>query len=235
MALQPHSALLVVDMQIDFMPGGALSVPEGDAIIPRVNAYIAQFRMSGAPVYATRDWHPPVTKHFQAQGGLWPPHCVQGTPGAEFHPRLRLPEDVIILSKGMDPEEDAYSAYQARNLQEDRALDEYLEAHGIQHLYIAGLALDYCVKWTSLDAVRDGLGVTVLIDATRAVNLAPHDAEETIETLVRAGVHFETIETLWVTCKACEEFGVETYATGAAHAEEALPPRTERAREVESE
>ncbi len=233
MALQSHSALLVVDMQRDFMPGGALPVPDGDAIIPKVNAYIAQFRMAGAPIFASRDWHPPETTHFQAQGGPWPPHCIQGTPGAEFHPQLKLPENVVIGSKGMDPEEDAYSAFQARGLEEDRALDAYLKAHGVEHLYVLGLALDYCVKWSALDAVRDGLEVTVLIDATRAVNVAPHDAEETIETLVRAGVHLETIETLWVTCKACEEMGVATGATGVAAAEEALRPREARAQEVQ--
>ncbi len=225
MALQSHSTLLVVDMQRDF-------IPDGDAIIPKVNAYIAQFRMSGAPVFASRDWHPPVTIHFRAQGGPWPPHCIQGTPGAEFHPQLKLPEDVVIVSKGMDPGEDAYSAFQARGLEEDRALNEYLKAHGVEHLYIAGLTLDYCVKWSSLDAVREGLQATVLIDATRAVNVAPHDAEEAVETLVRAGVNLETIETLWVTCKACEELGVATGATGVAAAEEALPLREARPRKV---
>ena len=234
MALQPHSALLVVDMQRDFMPGGALPVPEGDAIVPKVNAYIAQFRMAGAPVFASRDWHPPETIHLQAQGGPWPPHCVQGTPGAAFHPDLKLPEDAVVVSKGMDPEEDAYSAFQARSLEENRDLDDYLRAHGVEHLYVLGLALDYCVKWSALDAVRAGLRVTVLIDATRAVNVAPHDAEETVEALVRAGVGLETIETLWVTCKACEEMGVAMGATGKA-AEEALQPREQEAREVRSQ
>ena len=233
MALQSHSALLVVDMQRDFMPGGALPVPEGDTIIPKVNAYIGQFRMAGAPVFASRDWHPPETIHFQTRGGPWPPHCVQGTPGAEYHPKLELPEDVVIVSKGMDPEEDAYSAFQARNLEDGRALGEYLKAHGVEHLYVLGLALDYCVKWSSLDAMREGLQATVLIDATRAVNVEPHDAEETIETLVRAGTNLETIETLWVTCKACEEQGVATGATDVAAAEEAPHPREAKAREVE--
>ncbi|HHX45668.1 MAG TPA: nicotinamidase [Chloroflexi bacterium] len=222
MALQPNSALLVVDMQRDFMPGGALGVPEGDSIIPKVNAYIGQFAMAGAPILATRDWHPPETVHFQAQGGLWPPHCVQGTPGAEFHPGVKLPEGIIVLSKGMDPREDAYSAFHARALETGATLRDHLRALGIEHLYLSGLALDYCVKWTALGAIREVLGVTVLIDATRAVNLAPHDAEETIETLVRAGVQFETIETLWVTCKACEEFGVTPLETGASAAEEAI-------------
>lgn len=216
MALASHSALLVVDMQRDFMPGGALPVPEGDTVIPKVNAYIGQFRMAGAPVFASRDWHPPETVHFQAQGGPWPPHCVQGTLGAAFHPDLTLPEAVVIVSKGMDPNEDAYSAFQARSLAEDRMLGEYLRARGVEHLYILGLALDYCVKWSALDAAREGLRATVLIDATRAVNVRPHDAEETIEALVRAGISLETIETLWVTCKACQEQGLATGATGVA-------------------
>jgi len=205
MALGLRGALLVVDMQRDFMPGGALPVPDGDTIIPKVNAYIGQFRLAGAPVFASRDWHPPKTTHFQAWGGLWPPHCVQGTPGAAYHPDLKLAEDVVIVSKGMDPQEDAYSAFQARNLDDGRLLGDYLQAHGVEHLYVLGLALDYCVKWSALDAVRHGLGATVLVDATRAVNVRPHDAEEAIEMLVRARVRLATIETLWATCKACAD------------------------------
>jgi nicotinamidase/pyrazinamidase len=234
MALHPHSALLVVDMQRDFMPGGALPVPEGDGIIPKVNAYISQFRMAGAPVFASRDWHPPETTHFQAQGGPWPPHCVQGTRGAAFHPALKLPANIVILSKGMDPNEDAYSAFQAHSLEDGRTLGEHLEIHGVEHLYVLGLALDYCVKWSSLDAVRAGLRATVLIDATRAVNVKPHDAEETIETLVRAGIGLETIETLWITCKACQEEGVTAGPTGQAAAEEVLRPRETTAKETKS-
>jgi len=232
MALQPHSALLVVDMQRDFMPGGALPVPEGDGTIPKVNAYIAQFRMAGAPVFASRDWHPRETTHFQAQGGPWPPHCIQGTPGAEFHPALKLPEDTVILSKGMDPNEDAYSAFQAHSLDEGRTLREHLQTRDVEQLYVLGLALDYCVKWSALDAVRAGLQASVLIDATRAVNVKPHDAEETIETLVRAAVGLETIETLWITCKACEEEGVTAGPTGKAAAEEALRPRNTPTKET---
>ena len=194
MALQPNSALLVVDMQRDFMPGGALGVPEGDSIIPKVNAYIGQFAMAGAPILATRDWHPPETVHFQAQGGLWPPHCVQGTPGAEFHPGVKLPEGIIVLSKGMDPREDAYWPFMRAPRDRCNA-SRSPQGPGIEHLYLSGLALDYCVKWTALVLSARSWGYRV-IDATRVVNLAPHDAEETIETLVRAGVQFETIETL---------------------------------------
>mgnify|MGYP003782546389 CR=1 FL=1 len=234
MALQPASGLLVVDMQNDFMPGGALGVTGGDLILPRVNAYIAQFRMAGVPVFASRDWHPPETVHFRASGGPWPRHCVQNTPGAEFHPRLRFPDDMLVVSKGMDPKEDAYSAFQARDLATGRTLPELLRVEGVAHLYVAGLALDYCVRWSSLDAVREGLGVTVLIDATRAVNVNPHDAEETIETLVRVGVGFDTIETLWITCKACAEEGVETRGTGVAAAERELAELEDRARKVEA-
>jgi len=229
MSIERDSALLVVDMQNCFLPGGSLAVAEGDEVIPVINRYIELFQGAGRPVFASRDWHPEETTHFEK----WPQHCVQNTRSAEFHPDLALPPDATVVSKGMDPQEDAYSAFQARGLEEDRALDAYLKAHGVEHLYVLGLALDYCVKWSALDAVRDGLEVTVLIDATRAVNVAPHDAEETIETLVRAGVHLETIETLWVTCKACEEMGVATGATGVAAAEEALRPRETRAQEVQ--
>lgn len=188
------SALLVVDMQRDFCPGGALPVPEGDQVVPRLNEYMQRFREQGLPVYASRDWHPRETIHFVAQGGPWPPHCVQGTPGAEFHPDLRLPAEAVVVSKGMDPNEDAYSAFQARD-DAGRGLAEHLRDAGVERLYVGGLALDYCVKASALDAAQLGLDVVVLIDATRAVNVAAHDGEQAIEDLVRAGVELATMET----------------------------------------
>ena len=110
-------ALLVVDVQNDFCPGGALGVPEGDRIIPRINRTIKLFVRRGLPVLATRDWHPRVTRHFKEFGGAWPPHCVQGTKGARFHAKLTLPEGAVILSKGMDPDQDSDSGFQALSLQ----------------------------------------------------------------------------------------------------------------------
>ena len=195
MGLRGRSALLIIDMQNDFLPGGALGISEGDVILPKINAYIRLFESRGLPIIATRDWHPPETTHFKSRGGLWPVHCVQGTSGAEFHPDLALPPGTIILSKGMGPEEDAYSAFQARD-EQGRGLAELLRARGISHLYICGLALDYCVKFSGLDASREGFGFTVLIDATRAVNLKIHDAERAIEELVRAGAELTTFERL---------------------------------------
>lgn len=195
MAIERKSALVIVDMQNDFLPGGALAIPQGDAILPKVNAYIALFEKQGLPIIATRDWHPPETTHFQVKGGIWPIHCVQGTPGAAFHPDLRLPEAAILVSKGMGAEEDAYSAFQARDDQ-GRALPDVLRALGVEHVYIGGLALDYCVKFTGLDAAREGFGCTVLLDATRAVNLQVHDAELALEDLVRAGADVAVFERL---------------------------------------
>jgi nicotinamidase/pyrazinamidase len=195
MAIEENSALLVVDVQNCFCPGGSLPVPEGDAIVPKMNAYIDLFRRARRPIFASRDWHPPETTHFNTRGGPWPPHCVQNTPGAEFHPDLALPEDAVVISKGMGAEEDAYSAFQARD-DEGRSLTERLRELGVENLYVGGLALDYCVKSSALDAVREGLGVTLLIDATRAVNVNPHDGELAVEELVRAGVEIATIETL---------------------------------------
>jgi len=188
-------ALLIVDVQNDFCPGGALPVAEGDVIIPKLNAYIQLFQASGAPIIASRDWHPAETTHFNTHGGPWPPHCIQGTPGAAFHPELNLPKDTPVVSKGMGADEDAYSAFQARD-EQGVLLGEWLRAQGIDQLYVAGLALDYCVKASALDALKEGLETTVLLDATRAVNVHVHDAELAIEGLVRQGARLAVYETL---------------------------------------
>lgn len=182
-------ALLVVDVQNDFCPGGALGVPEGDKIIPRVNRTIALFARRGLPVLATRDWHPKVTKHFKEFGGAWPPHCIQGTKGARFHPRLELPKDAIILSKGMDPEQDSYSGFQATN-SGGRDLESVVHDLGIDELIVCGLATDYCVRATALDAVRRGLRVRVLEDAVEGVDLKPGDSEAALAEMRAAGVAF---------------------------------------------
>ncbi|MHB0855952.1 MAG: isochorismatase family protein [Anaerolineae bacterium] len=195
MGIEEHSALLAVDVQNCFLPGGSLAVPEGDVVVPRLNAYTRLFRQAGQPIFASRDWHPPETTHFQSGGGPWPQHCVAGTPGAEYAPGLALPQDAVIVSKGMGAYEDAYSAFQARDAG-DRMLADLLRQQGVQHLYIGGLALDYCVRYSALDARNLRLGVTVLIDATRAVNVKPHDAEQAIEDMVRVGVALATIEHL---------------------------------------
>lgn len=186
-------ALVVVDLQNDFCPGGSLGVAGGDRVIAVLNRYIQRFRDLKAPIYATRDWHPPVTKHFKAHGGVWPPHCVQGTKGAEFHPALTLPPDVVILSKGMDPEQDAYSCFQA---QDPDGMDfaVSLGESGIQRLFIGGLATDYCVRCTALDALHEGFQVVVLQDAIAAVDLKPGDGERAIEEMRAAGATFVSFE-----------------------------------------
>src|SRR5256714_7700788 len=151
-----RAALLVVDIQNDFCPGGALGVPEGDAIIPRVNRTIGLFGRHGLPVIFTRDWHPRETKHFKEFGGAWPVHCVQGTKGARFHPDLETPKGAMVLSKGMDPEVDSYSAFQAFTVQ-GRGFGSALPGVRAGELFICGIATDYCVRATALDGVRRGL------------------------------------------------------------------------------
>lgn len=185
--MEPKSALLIVDVQNDFIPGGALPVPEGDRVVPVINEYARQFHAAGRPIFASRDWHPPVTRHFKEHGGVWPVHCVQGTRGAEFHPDLALPPETIVVSKGMDPNEDSYSAFDGRD-EQGRDLATLLRERGVEHLYVAGLATDYCVKHTALDARRLGFRVTLLADAVRGVDVQPGDSERAIEEMRQAGV-----------------------------------------------
>lgn len=187
-----RDALVVVDVQNDFCPGGTLGVADGDRVVPILNRYAARFREAGAPIYLTRDWHPPRTKHFQAYGGLWPPHCVQGTPGAAFHPALTVADGAVVVSKGMDPEEDAYSAFQAQSADGTR-LPATLRTRGVRRLYVGGLATDYCVKATTLDALREGFEVFVLSDAIRAVDLKPGDGDRAIAEMREAGARFLTL------------------------------------------
>ncbi len=188
--MKKKSALLIVDVQNDFCPDGALAVPEGDAIIPVLNKYIKIFSS-----VASRDWHPKQTAHFKEFGGQWPPHCVQESRGACFHPMLRLSESTIILSKGMDPETDSYSAFQAV----DSAGNDFaylLKMFSIKELFVGGLATDYCVRWTVLDALKFGLRVFLLMDAIRGVNLREKDSEAAVEEMVNLGAKKITIEKL---------------------------------------
>ncbi len=191
-------ALLIVDVQNDFCPGGALAVPEGDKIIPILNKYIETFLKNKLPIFASRDWHPRQTKHFKQFGGLWPEHCVQNTRGAEFHPELKLTKEAIILSKGMDPREDSYSAFQATD---SNGIDflNLLRSLGIKELFVGGLATDFCVKWTVLDALKSGLEVKLLTDVIRGVNLKPKDSEVAIAEMVSHGarkINFEELNML---------------------------------------
>lgn len=188
-----RDALVIVDVQNDFCPGGALGVRDGDRVIPVLNRYAERFAAREAPVFASRDWHPARTTHFQADGGVWPPHCVQGTAGAAFHPALALPPGTTVISKGMDPGEDAYSAFQAETADE-ATFAVALGERGVQRLFIGGLATDYCVKATALDALKEGFEVVVLEDAVRAVDLAPGDGERALAELSAAGARFARLD-----------------------------------------
>src|SRR5256886_12181285 len=183
-----RAALLVVDIQNDFCPGGALGVPDGDAIIPRVNRTIGLFRRRGLPVIFTRDWHPPETKHFKEFGGAWPVHCVQGTKGARFHPDLEVPKGAIVLSKGMDPEVDSYSAFQAFT-EQGRDLESALHELGVDELFICGLATDYCVRATALDGVRRGLLNCLLPVGIRVVDMHPCHFHVAVNEMRAHGAH----------------------------------------------
>jgi nicotinamidase/pyrazinamidase len=185
--MQAHrSALLIVDVQNDFCRGGALAVPGGDRVVPALNRYTAHAEARGWPIYASRDWHPAVTSHFKAYGGEWPPHCVQETTGANFHPDLRLPASTIVVSKGESAERPGYSAFDGRTA-DGGTLAADLAARGIDHLYVGGLATDYCVKHSVLDALRCGLKVTVLDDAIAGVEVHEGDSARALAEMTAAG------------------------------------------------
>lgn len=179
-------ALLIVDVQNDFCSGGTLAVPEGDKIVPVLNKYISYFSKNKLPVFASRDWHPKKTAHFKKFGGVWPAHCVEHTKGAEFHPKLKLPKEVIVLSKGMSLDKDSYSAFQAQD-QNRMSFINLLKIFGIEEIFVGGLATDYCVNSSVTDALMNGFKVKLLLDAIKGVNLKPRDSEEAIEEMVKLG------------------------------------------------
>jgi nicotinamidase/pyrazinamidase len=185
------TSLVVVDIQKDFAdPKGSLSVRDGEAVVPVANRLIERARGAGAYVVYTQDWHPPSTPHFKKDGGIWPVHCVQGTWGAEFHPDLILTGDVVQKGTGG---EDGYSGFTVRDPESGDAhptrLELLLRAHGVERIVIAGLATDYCVKDTALDARALGFDVTVPRDGVRAVNLHAHDGERAFQAIMEAGAH----------------------------------------------
>jgi len=181
MNLQPGDALLLVDLQNDFLPGGSLAVPQGDEVLPVVNRYLALFQAHGLPVFATRDWHPPNHCSFHAQGGPWPPHCIAGTEGAQFPGGLNLPVDTSIVSKATTRERDAYSGFGRTEL------DRLFKEAGVRRLFVGGLATDYCVLNTVKDALALGYSVCLLTDAIRAVNVHPGDGERAIAEMQGSG------------------------------------------------
>ena len=188
----PATALLVVDVQHDFAdPAGSLAVPGAEEVIPVMNAEIALAQEAGATIAYTQDWHPAATPHFARDGGVWPVHCVGGTPGAELHPALHLAEGALFTRKGSGGQ-DGYSAFSVRDPVAGEVtstgLEGELRARGIDRVVIAGLATDYCVKETGLDAVRLGFEAAVLTGAVRAVDLAPGDGERALRALAEHGV-----------------------------------------------
>lgn len=174
-------ALIVVDVQNDFCPGGSLAVSQGDEVVAPLNKLMKEFLDRGEPVYKTRDWHPEKTKHFAAYGGTWPVHCVQNTHGAEFHPDLLDDPRITVISKGFDERADGYSGFDGTQLA------QLLRDEGVEEVWIGGLATDYCVKQTVLDGVRDGFKVKALADAMRAVNVDPNDGKKAVEEMKEAG------------------------------------------------
>jgi nicotinamidase/pyrazinamidase len=186
-----RSALLLIDVQKDFCPGGASAVPGGDRVVPELNRYVELAEHHKWPIYASRDWHPEVSEHFLEYGGPWPPHCIQNTPGATFHDDLRLPSSTIVVSKGQEPDKPGYSAFEGHSA-DGRSLLEELNARHIEHLYVGGVATDYCVKHSVLDALRAGFRVTVLSDAIAGVDVAADDSRRAIEEMRRAGARFST-------------------------------------------
>lgn len=183
-------ALVLVDVQNDFMQNGSLAVKDADAILPPLNAYVALAAEAGIPIFATRDFHPANHCSFRERRGPWPAHCVAGTPGAELSPKLRLPDSVILVEKGSDPDRDAYSGFDGTKL------EERLHERGIRRLFIGGLATDFCVLETVRDAIRLGFEVVLLADAVKAIDVG--NGERAREEMEKLGARPATLETVSV-------------------------------------
>jgi len=181
MRMGPGDALLIVDLQRDFLPGGALAVADGNAVVPVLNRYIEQARKAAIPVFASRDWHPANHCSFRSRGGPWPPHCIRDTAGAGFAPQLALPADATIVSKAMQEDADAYSAFGGTTLA------GMLRGRGVKRLLVGGLATDYCVLNTVRDALQEGFEVALLTDAIRAVDVKPGDGARAQRQMREAG------------------------------------------------
>lgn len=181
-------ALVLVDVQNDFCPGGALAVTEGDRVVAPLNKLATEFLQRGEPVFRSRDWHPRQTKHFAEFGGTWPVHCVQDTKGAEFHPDLTNDPRIRTISKGMG-DEDSYSAFDGTDLAQQ------LRQANVQEVWIGGLATDYCVKNTVLDALKEGFQVKAVEDAMRAVEVNAGDGARAIEEMRSAGAEIVDSDT----------------------------------------
>ena len=182
-SLQPGDALLLVDVQNDFCPGGALPIENGDRVVPVLNRWIAAAGARGVPVYASRDWHPAGHISFEERGGPWPPHCLQDTDGAAFHPELALPEGVVKVTKGVRFDQDQNSAFDQTGLAAE------LRSAGVRRLFVGGLAEDVCVRATALDGLGEGFEVVVIEDATFPVT--PEGGIACRREMREAGARFE--------------------------------------------
>jgi len=178
--LREGDALLVIDVQNDFCPGGALAIPEGDQVIAPLNKWIAAAREKAVPVYASRDWHPANHLSFAPQGGPWPPHCVQDTHGAAFHPCLELHDGAIVVTKGTRFDQDQYSAF------DETGVADELKRAGVRRVWIGGLAQDVCVKASAIDAAKAGFEAQLIPDASLPVT--PEGGAEAVEEMRKAGV-----------------------------------------------
>lgn len=179
--LQGGDAMIVVDVQNDFLPGGNLAVPHGDEVVPVLNEYIGRFASKALPIFVTRDWHPADHCSFRDRGGPWPPHCIAGTKGAEFAPGLALPPHAEVISKAMQRDRDAYSGFEGTDLA------SRLRQSGVHRVFIGGLATDYCVFNTVKDALKEGFSTVLLLDAVRAVDIRPGDGQASIAEMLSMG------------------------------------------------
>ena len=189
-----RAALLIVDVQNDFCPGGALAVAGGDVVVAPLTSLAKAFRAKGLPVFASRDWHPADSGHFRAGGGAWPVHCVAGSPGAAFHPGLDLPPGTAVLSKGTARDEQGYSVFDEGRTAAGTTLAEELRRAGVTRLFVGGLATDYCVRGAVIGGLGEGFEVTVLTDAIAAVDVQPGDGARALEEMSQAGAQFATTE-----------------------------------------
>ena len=189
-ALTPADALIIVDLQNDFLPGGSLGVPQGDEVVAPIQQLIDLYQKHGLPIYASRDWHPEGHCSFRAQGGPWPIHCIAGSSGAAFSSAIALEQVSIVISKATTVEKDAYSAFNGTGL------GEQMRARGIERVAVCGLATDYCVLNTAKDALAEGFATLLVLDAIRAVNVQPGDGDRAIAQMTAAGaqpVHVDRV------------------------------------------
>ncbi|MFC1734558.1 isochorismatase family protein [Candidatus Hydrogenedentota bacterium] len=182
------TALILVDIQNDFCPGGALPVPGGGEVVAPANQLLSRFAEQGRPIYLTRDWHPADHSSFKEQGGIWPHHCVVGSPGAEFHQDMIVPEGAVVVSTGAAVNKEGYSGFEGAQLADD------LTRKGVEKLVVVGLATDYCVKSTVLDALKRGFSVSVVIEGVRAVDVNPGDGQKAIEEMRENGADIVSLD-----------------------------------------